>query len=293
MSARNKAYINILAAVAIWGVAGVVIKSTLNYLDTITFLTFRFGLTSLVLVPFMLKKIPKLNKENWFILIITGLCSTTIQLLLLFWGFERTTAIEGTLISSMAPVFVALAGHHFLGDKITKKEQLGLFIALIGTLIVVGLPKNMTNIWGNVLILIANLVWATEAILSKKLLRLNLEPFFMTTAFFLIGFISILPIYLLSNHQPITNLPLMGWLGFFYMVFISGMLAYTLFYKGQKTIEASEANTLMYLQPIFATPIAYFWLKESIDFNFVLGSLIVATGVLIATLKLRRPNPLP
>lgn len=293
MPVRTRAYFYILIAVAIWGIAGVVIKSTLSYLDTITFLTYRFGLTSLILLPFWFRKIPKLNKKDWFILVVTGLFSTTIQLLLLFWGFERTTAIEGTLISSMAPIFVALAGHHFLNDKITKREQIGMFIALIGTLIVVGLPKNMTNVWGNILVLLANLVWTAEAILSKKLLRLNLEPFFMTSAFFLIGFISMLPIYLLSNHQPITSLPLIGWFGFFYMVFLSGMLAYTFFYKGQKTIEASEANTFMYLQPVFATPVAYFWLHEKITWEFLLGGIVITVGVLLATLKLRRPNPLP
>ncbi len=300
MPARTRAYVYILISVAIWGVAGVVIKSTLHYLDTITFLTLRFGLTSLILVPTWLWQernrlhlFPKLSKRDWGWLAVTGLCSTTIQLLLTFWGFERTTAIEGTLISSMAPIFVALAGHHFLKDRITKIEQIGMFIALVGTLMVVGLPKNMTNVWGNLLVLMANLVWTAEAILSKKLLRLNLEPFFLTTAFFLIGFITMLPIYLLSNHQPITTLPLIGWFGFLYMVFLSGMLAYTLFYKGQKTIEASEANTFMYLQPLFATPVAYFWLKESVSTSFILGGLVVTVGVLIATLKLRRPDPLP
>ena len=245
MSPRNKAYLNILTAVVIWGVAGVVIKSTLNYLDTVTFLTYRFGLTSLVLVPIWfwqersrLHLFPKLEKRDWVLVTITGLCSTTIQLMLLFLGFEKTTAIEGTLISSVAPIFVALAGHHFLGDKITRREQVGMIIALTGTLIVVGLPRTISNIWGNILVLAANLVWTTEAVLSKKLLRLNLEPFFLTTAFFLVGFVSILPIYLLTVKSSLLTIviPPIGWFGFLYMVFLSGMLAYTLFYKGQKTI---------------------------------------------------------
>ena len=279
-----------------------VIKSTLNYLDTVTFLTYRFGLTSLVLVPIWfwqersrLHLFPKLEKRDWVLVTITGLCSTTIQLMLLFFGFEKTTAIEGTLISSVAPIFVALAGHHFLGDKITRREQVGMIIALTGTLIVVGLPRTISNIWGNILVLAANLVWTTEAVLSKKLLRLNLEPFFLTTAFFLVGFVSILPIYLLTVKSSLLTIviPPIGWFGFLYMVFLSGMLAYTLFYKGQKTIEASEANTFIYLQPVIATPVAFFWLKESVEKSFWLGGALITAGVLLATLKLRRPNPLP
>ena len=170
-----------------------------------------------------------------------------------------------------------------------------MIIALTGTLIVVGLPRTISNIWGNILVLAANLVWTTEPVLSKKLLRLNLEPFFLTTAFFLVGFVSILPIYLLTVKSSLLTIviPPIGWFGFLYMVFLSGMLAYTLFYKGQKTIEASEANTFIYLQPVIATPVAFFWLKESVEKSFWLGGALITAGVLLATLKLRRPNPLP
>ena len=213
--------------------------------------------------------------------------ATTIQLGLLFFGFERTTAIEGTLISSMAPIFVALAGHYFLGDHITIRERVGMIIALIGTFIIVGLPNNITSILGNVLVLLANLAWTVEAILSKKLLRHNLSPLFLTTFFFLVGFISITPIYFFTNHYELStiNIPLAGWLGFTYMVFLSGIVAYSLFYKGQKTIEASEANMFTYLQPLFATPLAYFWLHEPITPIFVVGATITAVGVFVASLK--------
>ena len=120
MPARTRAYIHILTAIIIWAFAGPVIKFTLGYLDTITFLTFRFGLTSAILVPYWIwttrhehHLFPKLEMWDWITLIVSGLMATTIQLTLLFWGFERTTAIEGTLISSIAPIFIALAGHHF------------------------------------------------------------------------------------------------------------------------------------------------------------------------------------
>ena len=293
MSARHRAYLYIIIAVIIWAFAGPVIKFTLGYLDTITFLTFRFGLTSAILVPFWIwtthhehHLFPKLEMWDWITLITSGLMATTIQLTLLFWGFERTTAIEGTLISSIAPIFIALAGHHFLGDKVTRREQIGMTIALIGTLIIIGIPKNMTSLWGNILVLLTNLAWVIEAILTKKLLRHNLSPLFLTMFSFFIGFLSMTPIYFLYHKSYILNqLSLGGTLGFLYMVIFSGIIAYWLFLKGQKTIETSEANLFLYLQPIFATPLGYFWLHEEITWNFVVGGLIVAVGVVLASLR--------
>ena len=292
MPARTRAYIHILTAIIIWAFAGPVIKFTLGYLDTITFLTFRFGLTSAILVPYWIwttrhehHLFPKLEMWDWITLIVSGLMATTIQLTLLFWGFERTTAIEGTLISSIAPIFIALAGHHFLGDKVTRREQIGMTIALIGTLIIVGIPKNITSLWGNILVLLANLAWVIEAILTKKLLRHNFSPLFLTMFSFFVGFLSMTPIYFLSNHQPITNN--FPWFGFLYMVIFSGIIAYWLFLKGQKTIEASEANLFLYLQPLIATPIGYFWLHESITWSFLFGGLVVGLGVGLASLRRR------
>lgn len=293
MPARTRAYLYILISIIIWAFAGPIIKYTLGYLDTITFLTFRFGLTSVFLVPFWLwttrrehHLFPHLEMWDWVTLVVSGLMATTIQLTLLFWGFERTTAIEGTLISSVAPIFIALAGHHFLGDRITRREQVGMTIALIGTLVIVGLPQSMTSLWGNILVLLANLAWVAEAILTKKLLRHNLSPLFLTTFSFFIGFLSMTPIYFLNHKSYILNqLSFGGVLGFLYMVIFSGIIAYWLFLKGQKTIETSEANLFLYLQPLFATPLGYFWLHEKITWSFLLGGLVVAAGVILASVR--------
>jgi len=48
---------------------------------------------------------------------------------------------------------------------------------------------------------------------------------------------------------------------------------------GIKTVEVSEAEVFNYLSPIFATPIAFLWLKEPITWSFVLSALIIAVGV--------------
>jgi drug/metabolite transporter (DMT)-like permease len=290
MPARTRAYIYILIAIIIWAIAGPVIKYSLNYLDTITFLTIRFGLTSIILVPFWLwterhkrHLFPPLSGVDWILLIISGLMATTIQLTLLFFGFERTTAIEGTLISSVAPIFIALAGHRFLKDHITKREQIGMTIALVGTLIVVGLPSSITNLWGNILVLLANAAWVAEAILTKKLLRHNLSPLFLTMFSFLMGFISMTPIYFIIHNSSFNiQISTNGWFGLIYMTIFSGIIAYWLFFKGQKTIEASEANVFMYLQPLIATPIGFFWLHEAITWNFLFGGLVIALGVCLA-----------
>jgi drug/metabolite transporter (DMT)-like permease len=72
------------------------------------------------------------------------------------------------------------------------------------------------------------------------------------------------------------------------MALLSGSLAYFLYQKAQKTIEASEATLFSYLSPLFAIPLAVFWLKEEITIFYLLGAVIVAIGVIIAESKRRK-----
>lgn len=292
MPARTKAYLFLLIAVAIWGLGGVVIKYTLGYFDPLLFLTYRFSLTTLVLVPIWLfvdrnrhHLFPQLSFYDWLILIVSGLLGTTLQLILLFEGFKYTTAIEGTLISSTAPILVAIAGVWWLKEHITTREKIGLILASIGSIIVVIGPGISGSVWGNLLVLLSNFAWVGYVILTKKQLRHQLSPLFITTFNFFVGFISMSIILFLKHGSLFLSQPFSAHLGVWYMALFSGALAYFLYQAGQKTIEASEADIFLYLQPIFATPISYFWLHEIITPFFIVGSIIIAAGVFLSEYK--------
>lgn len=290
MSARIRAYILLLIAVAIWGFAGPVIKFTLGYFDPIVFLTYRFGLTTAILFPVWLisehrKSWPRLNPADWLSLIISGLLGTTLQLLLLFEGFKLTTSLEGIIITSTSPILVAIASAFWLRDHITLREKIGLIAAFIGSIIVVVGPGPAGSLWGNFLILLSNLAWVGYVILSKKQLRHALSPLFITMFNFLVGFISMsLILFTTTNHEPITN-NISAHLGVAYMALLSGALAYYLYQAGQKSIEASEANVFLYLQPLFAAPLAYLWLHEYITLPLAIGSAVIAAGVIVSEIK--------
>lgn len=303
MTARTKAYIYLIITIVIWGVAGPVIKNTLNYFDPVIFLTYRFFLTSLVLIPMILFFHPhilttlnNLTAKDWLIFIGSSLLGTTIQLLLLFKGFELTSSIDGVLISSTSPILSVLAGWWLLKEHVTRREKIGAVIAFLGSVVIIIKPMLEThklfsgNSLGNLLILLANFAWVGHSIISKTQLRHNLSPILITTANFFIGFLSMSVILFFSrsmNYEPITN-NLSAHLGVVYMALLSGALAYFLFQKAQKSIETSEANTFLFLQPVVATPLAYLWLGENVSATFIFGSVIIGLGVILSNLKFKR-----
>src|SRR3990172_2410111 len=176
--ARSRAYIQLLSVAAIWGFAGAIIKYTLGGFSAPVFLTYRFLISTLIAIPFFvlgISKFPK-NPKVLGLTILNGFLTSTAALLLLFWGAERTTSIELNLISAIAPITIVIAGVFFLKERVTKRESLGIIIALAGTLIAIIEPTLKTadgfsGLIGNVLIFGSVLIGTTSAILSKIILR--------------------------------------------------------------------------------------------------------------------------
>lgn len=300
MSHRTKAYLMLLASVAIWGIAGVVIKNTLAYFDPVVFLTYRFLITSSVLIPILfvahkhtLQSLVELSAKQWILMTIAGLLGTTIQLLLLFSGLRMTTAIDGVLISSTSPIFSAIAASIFLKDHVTKREKIGLAIATIGSIVTVIQPILATgrifsgNTLGNLLVLAGNFSWVAYILLAKTQLRHHQSPIFITTFNFFVGFISMFFVLIFTTspakiYSQLSTHNFSAHLGVAYMALISGALAYFLFHKAERSIEASEADVFLYLQPVFATPLAIFWLGEPLTIHFLISAALIALGVTIA-----------
>lgn len=67
--------------------------------------------------------------------------------------------------------------------------------------------------------------------------------------------------------------------GIMYMAFFSGIIAYTLFAKGLRHIEASEASLFQYLEPVISIPLAILLLGEKVTFIFIIGAILIIIGI--------------
>lgn len=310
MPARTRSYIYLILVAAIWGFAPPITKQSFPYFSPLLFLTYRFFITCLVMIPLLLLLEPKtwhnlhnLSHKDWFMLTASGLLGSTFQLGLLFWGLNLTTSLDASFINSMSPVFVALAGFYILHEKISRRELLGHVLAFIGTLIIVmqsvfeGQALFSGSVLGNFLVLTGTWAWTAYVILSKKQLAHKLSPLLLTVFMFFAGFISMSFLIFLTHSQSAVSIstalsaaPLSAHLGVIYMAYVSGALAYWLYQTAQKNIEVSEANIFLYLPPLFTLPLSYFWLREPITIPFCIGGGVIALGVIISELGRKRTH---
>lgn len=305
MTHHQKSYLYLLIVSIIWGVAGPIIKYTLSDFPPVIFLTYRFMISTLIAILIFAKKRPHIPKDPNIRehLAFYGFLISTVSLGLLFFGFEKTTALSGSLLSALTPIMVVAAGAYFLHDRITNIEHIGIGVAFVGTALTVieplitgGTQLFSASLEGNLLIMASLLVGVITAIQGKYLLRDKIDPQTLTHLSFIVGFLTMIPVLLLSFSLTevwtiFTHAPLLSHVGVWYMALMSGTLAYTLWHIGQKSIEVSEAALFNYLLPLWATPVAMLWLGEKATPIFWVGSIIIAVGVGIAEYKKRLPSP--
>jgi drug/metabolite transporter (DMT)-like permease len=268
---RKLAYLALLGAAAIWGVAPPLIKYTLNFIPPSTFLFYRFLIAGGILLPVLIKKIKILD----FKYLLIGLIGSPLTLWLLFSGIQRTSASEASVLAVLSPFFIIVGGLIFLQEKLERNEKIGLLIAVVGIVLTLAKPNlSWQNLLGNLLVLAGSLTWAIFTLWSKKL---KLEPTILTASSFLTG----AWVMLLTNSN--FSLPPRAWPGIIYMALAGSVIAYWAYSFGVKQIEASEAGLFTYLQPLFGLPLAHFFLHETIQPLFLASTLIIALGVVISS----------
>lgn len=300
---RLKAYGYLLATAVIWGIAGPVIKLTLKEMSAETFVFYRFFLSTIAILPFIIKsglRLPVKRPRILSTLIFCAFLNSTAGIGLLFWGTSLTNLLSMSLISIFGPLMLITFGFIFMHDHLTKQEKAGTIVAFIGAAVLVFSPlvvknQGQSEFLGNILVLLSVVAVAWAGLLIKKLLRDGVTPVVIANTTFIVGFLTIFPIVLIKNGvaatiESVIHLPLVYQAGVIYMAFISGNLAYFLYNLGQKTIEVSEAAPFSYLYPVISAFFAVFLLGDRLTTPVVIGSVVIFVGVFLAEWKRRRYN---
>jgi len=315
------ALLAMLGATAIWGFAPPIIKYTLDFIPVFSFLFYRFLIVCLVLFPFVYLELrrQRVSLRELPALAVSGFTGQT-SLVILFLGLKYTSSLEVAAIGIIAPLLMVVAGHYFFSEKVKKNIQIGLIITSVGTLILAIGPILDSNsisasatlhIWGNILIIVYELFWVTHVLWSKRLRGENSHAINQTAKFFgipipkkkyssqlitgvsfYVGLVTLIPLYILESSGRlggsgfnITDLNSSGWVGLLYMALLSSIVAYGLFEWSLKYLKVTDTVIFSYISPIFTLPAAFFILGELPTQNLILGSVIIALGIIVAERK--------
>lgn len=291
MSARVKAYTLLIVATALWGIGGPVVKHSFDFVSPFEFLFWRFLIASAISLPILiwyLKKHP-LPINSWWKITLMGFLAIPVNLSLIFQGLERTTVVEAIIIGSLTPMFVAILSAFYLSEPLTKRKLSGISLAVSGVVVAILNPlldgnfKSGETLLGNFLLLLGGISWVAFVMLSKKWENGFIRPFHVVAFSFLLGLFVFYFLFSLQTQTLLHTLPTYpGILGISYMAIFGSLLAFSFYELALSKIEASEADLFNYLGPLWAIPLAVFWLGEKFDPALILSSTLIVLGVGIA-----------
>ena len=148
-------------------------------LDPVIFNIFKNGGAALILSIFLFsqpaqKNFHSLTLSNWKKIILIGLIGGSLPFLLFFEGLKIIPAINANLIQKSLFIWVAFLALPILQEKLNIWQITGYLLVIAGNFLIGNLsPLSLGN--GELLILLATLLWSVEIIVSKKLLNDHLN----------------------------------------------------------------------------------------------------------------------
>ncbi len=286
MSTRNKAILFLIIANIIWGAASPIFKWSLQNIPPWTLAFLRFSLATLIIFPFTYNRL-SIHRKDLLKVIVIGIFGVGINIPFFFFGLRLAPAINAPIIASSGPILLLIISMLFLGEKPKIKVTIGTLVSLGGVLIIMLQPLFKDGfdlaVLGNLYFLVAALGAVIHVIVSKKL-KYNYAAETLTFWSFAIGSLIFLPFFIkeFNSYNFLNTLNFQGFIGIVYGVIFSSTLAYLLYMKGIQKIKTMEIGIFSYIDPVMAVVVAWFLLGETVNLTFIIGSVMVLSGIFLA-----------
>ncbi|MCK4902459.1 MAG: DMT family transporter [Thermoplasmatales archaeon] len=281
-----------IVAIVVWAFAFPFIKIGLRELSFINLAIMRFFVVccAFLLIRLLQKKrFPKIQKKDVIPIFILGFSGVIVYHIGLNYGEQFISPGTASLIIATIPIQIIILASIFLKEKIGLIKILGIIIALLGVLVISIWGKKdasleINYILGAVAVLIAALMGAIYTIAGKKLLD-RYSGLSLTVYAILFGSIGLIPFINMSLFEQVSKMSINGWFAILFLGLCSTVIGYVIWYVALKIKTASELGVYLYAIPVLSTIFSFFIFKEEITLMFIIGGLLVITGLVIVNRK--------
>ncbi|MGB3490232.1 MAG: DMT family transporter [Xanthobacteraceae bacterium] len=210
-----------------------------------------------------------------------------INYVLTFWALQYTEALNGLLVQSAGPLFVAFWALALFGVRPTGGQFVGIAISLAGvtTIILHGDIATLMRIHFN----IGDLMYAggvlSFGLYSALMLKCpEVHPLSLITFTAGGGAVLLLPFVAWESASGATlTFDTLTVATLVYIVIFPSVLAYLFFNRGIALVGPNRSAPFQHLVPVFGSVMAILFLDEQPHLFHLLGYALVLSGVMIAS----------
>lgn len=290
----KKSDIIILLAGVMWGVLGVFVKELRQCgFTSIQISALRWIFSAAVMVTAVIitdrKKLKIALKDIW-IFAFTGIFSLLAMTAFYFMSMATTSIAVSDVLMYTAPIWVLVFSVIFFKERITIGKVISIILVFTGCVLVCGLigsGKNAFDPLGIVWGLCSGIAYSLYSIVGKTALnkynRMTIVAYNFTFAAVGSLFIADIP---QTFRMIAENLPSVKYI--LLTAIIGTVLPFFLYTSGLEHTPASKASIMSSMEPISATVISIFAVKEKISVLQLIGIVLIISAILL--LQLQKPE---
>lgn len=243
-------------------------------------------LTTTLFLVYRFKIFRKLTSKDWALLALIGLIGGSVPFIIFFKGLSITTAAKASFFHKTLFVWFIPISLIFLKKKINKYMLLAALIILCGSILYFQFKPEPLNM-GDLLIVIATMMWAIEIAISKKILK-KLSGFMVAWGRMFFGAIFIFLYVLMLYGAP--RLPTYYSLEQYAWIIISSVVLFgyvSTFYNGLKYIPAFTSTAILTLGAPLTAILSLIFISNEILPLKVLGIFMIIIGVYLVIFQRR------
>ena len=263
-----------------------------GHVPPITLACIRWAGAFVLALPFAAPHLARdwpLIRKHFAMMVVFAFTGVSAYNTLAYYGLQYTSAINGLLLQSIGPLFVALWTFALFGERLTGRQALGISISLTGVLVIIcrGCLSVLIGIGfnrGDVMFLIALAVYGYYSAMLRR--RPPLNPLSFLAVGMGLGALLLVPgvIWEIAAGKPFA-LDAVSFMSFAYVCLFPSLLGYLCLNRGIELIGANRAAPFMHLVPVFGSVMAVVFLGESFELFHAVGYALVFAGITVATRK--------
>ena len=258
-----------------WGLGFTLAKIGMEQFPALLIMTIRFGIAGLILVWFT--KPPWGHMREIFVVALIG---STIQYGLTYNGLKGIDASTAAILVQLEGPILAIMGAFLLKEKLGITRVLGMGLAFIGVLIIVGEPRLDGHLDSVILLIAGSAVWAVAQIMISRLKDLSGITILAWVAIMATPQMFVASL-LIEDGQwlAITTASFIDWSIILYLALIMTVLGYSVWYHLLSSVDVSKVSPFLMLLPITSIIAGIVLLDEKLTSSMILGGLLIMSGV--------------
>ena len=266
-------------------------KIIVGKMDPILWSNIRFllaGIAMLLFTLIMRRPHPKLTKEFLVSVTILSILGMALGQGLFLIGLQYTTSVNSAILITCIPILTLLLVVLRRQEELTFNKLVGITMSFMGVLLmrdITSFKLGNETLWGDILVFLAALCFATYLSFGKKFF-MKYDNMWSTSWMFLVSGV----LMSFFNFSKFSQVDLNDFDNLFYICAVFSIIGATLltyFLNNWALKRAASGNVaiFIYLQPVVAGVIGYFFLDEIITLRMAICFVLILSGLLFSLSK--------